>query len=128
MGQRTDWAGDSSVKTNPFNQLCRDLANESRGCVVHITAVEASVFSVGNRQFFHGPGDTDIGQTTLFLEAAGLFQRHLVGKQVLLHAGNEHQWELETLGGVKRHHLNAVLIGVGLAFPCVERRTVKKRL
>jgi len=29
---------------------------------------------------------------------------------------------------VQRHHLNAVLIGVGLAFPCVERRTVKKRL
>ena len=29
---------------------------------------------------------------------------------------------------MQRHHLNAVLIGVGLAFPCVKRGTVKKRL
>ena len=74
MSQRADWARDSPIKTDLFYQLCRDLADESRGCVVHITTVEAAVFSVGDCQFFHRPGNANIGQTSLFLEATWLFQ------------------------------------------------------
>ena len=46
--------------------------------------------------------------------------RALVRKQAIFHAAEEHHRELQSLGGVQRHHLHAVLPFLGLALAGLE--------
>ena len=76
--------------------------------------MDAAVLREGDRDALLGAGDADIGEAALLLEAGAalLVERALVGKQAFLPAGQEDGAELQALGGVERHDVDAV---VGLA-------------
>ncbi|MNZ97042.1 hypothetical protein D3C78_1162640 [compost metagenome] len=109
-----------------LDQPRRDFADEARHLVVGLAAVQAAGFRVGHDQPLHGASDADIGQTAFLLQAAGLFQAHLVREQAFLHAGEEHQRELQALGAVQGHQLDAVLEGIGLRIARLQRGMVEE--
>ena len=90
--------------------------------------MEPAIFGIGDDQFLHGASNTDVGQAPLLLESARLFKRHLMRKEVFLHASNKHQRKLEALRRMQRHHLDAVLVRVSLTLSRIECRTIQKRL
>ncbi len=63
-----------------------------------------------------GPGDADVRQPPLFLQArlAALVDRADGRKQPLLPAGQEHDVELQPLGGVERHQGDGLAAGLAL--------------
>ena len=82
--------------------------------------MQASLLGVGEIELAHGACDADIGEAALFLEAVGVVERALVREQAIFETREEHQRELEPLGGVQRHHLHAILPSLGLAFTGLE--------
>ena len=114
-------AADAVAQAYFLDQRRRNLADEARDLVVGLVAVQAAGLGVGQHQLLHGAGHADIGQAALFLEAAGLFQAHLVREQALFHADQEHQGELQALGAVQGHQLHAVLVFLGLGIAGFQR-------
>ena len=45
-----------------------------------------------------------------------------MGEQTLFHAGQEHEWEFQALGGVQCHQLNTVFMVFGLRFTGIQSR------
>ncbi len=59
-----------------------------------------------------GSGDADVGKPAFLLELAFVVDRALVREDVLLHAGEEDDGKLQSLGGVQRHQRDhAAVIG-----------------
>ncbi|CAI8916143.1 hypothetical protein EMIT0196MI5_30307 [Pseudomonas sp. IT-196MI5] len=122
----TKRTADAVGQPHFLNQAFRNLAYEARHLVVGLAAIQASGFGKGHYQILHGPGDADVGQSTLFLEAAGFFQAHLVREQAFFHAHQEHVREFQALGAVQGHQLNAVFVLVGLGIASLQRRVTEE--
>ena len=90
--------------------------------------MQASLLRIGEVELAHGACDADIGEAALFLEAVEVVERALVREQAIFETGEEHQRELESLGGVQRHHLHAVFPSLGLAFPGFEHGMREERV
>ena len=90
--------------------------------------MQATLLGVGEVQATHRTRRADIGETALLLEAVEVVERALVREQTVLEAGEEHHRELEALGGVQRHHLHAVLPGLGLALTRLQHRVREEGL
>ena len=68
------------------------------GLTVHHAAPRA-----GEMELLHRPSDADIGEAAFLFEFGRIAQRSDVGEHAVLHADEEHDGELEALGGVKGH-------------------------
>ena len=90
--------------------------------------MQASLLGVGEIELAHGARDADVGEAALFLEAVGVVERALVREQAIFETREEHQRELESLGGVQRHHLHAILPSLGLAFAGLEHGMGEERV
>ncbi len=73
------------------------------------------------------PGHPDIAEATLLLQLVGLRQALGVREDPLLHPGEEHDPELEALGGVQRHERHARAV-VGDVCSGYESGGLEKRL
>ena len=104
-----------------LDQLLRDLADEARWRAEAVHAVQAALFGIADVQLLHRARDADVAEAAFLLEAVEVVERALVRKQPVLHPGQEHDGELQSLGGVQRHHLHAVFPFLGLAFAGFQR-------
>ena len=91
--------------------------------------MHAANLGIRKVQFLHGAGHADVTQPAFLLQTAGgLFDRTLVWKQPVLHAGDEHQRELQALGRVQGHQLHAVVPAFALGLAGLQRRVAEKGL
>ena len=80
-------------------QLLRHLVDEAGGMSVLRAAVQQTALGAGEVQLLLRARHSDIAQTALLLHVLLLFHRAEAGEQAVLHAGEEHDRELE--GGDK---------------------------
>ena len=104
-----------------------DVTEETaRLAELHLAEVQTAL-GIRDEELLHGTGDGDIEQPSLFLYLAGISAAHLVREESFLHAHDEHDGELKSLGGVNGHEayfvvaVFAVAVG-GLAFACPDQR------
>ncbi len=67
---------------------------------------------MGEEQALLGAGDADVAEAALLLELGGFGERPLVGEHALLQPGEEHDGELEPLGGVQGHQHDTGVGGI----------------
>ena len=101
----------------PVDQVGRDLVEEPGRRVVLRCAPGGADRRAGQVQPLAGPGDADVGEPPLLLELLGVAERAQVREGAVLHAGEEHDRELQALGGVQGHQRDDPgllgLLGVG---------------
>ena len=71
--------------------------------MVNLFAVQTAGFRVGQRQLLHGARHANVGQTTLFFQAAAFIKGHLAREHPLLDADDEHLRELQPFRRVQGH-------------------------
>jgi hypothetical protein len=89
-----------------------DLVEEAAGRVVLRTTEQRPAPGVGQVEALPGPGDPDVGEPPLLLELVGLGERAQVGEDPVLQPDDEHDGELEALGGVQGHEHHRGLVGL----------------
>ena len=124
---RAERAADLAAQSDLLNQLSRNFADKARDLVEGFAAVQTAGFCPGDHQLLHRPGDADVSQAALFLQAARVFQAHLVREQAFFDARHEHQRKLQALGAVQGHQLHAVFKAVCLGFTGFQRGVREKR-
>ncbi|MNP35780.1 hypothetical protein D3C76_1291280 [compost metagenome] len=90
--------------------------------MIHLFAIQAAGFRIGQRQFLHCTGQANISQTALLFQAATFVQRHLAWEHPLFHPDDKHLRELKPFCRVQRHQLNRILPGIRLPFARFQRR------
>ena len=90
--------------------------DEAAGQLAGPAAIDLPVGHEADPGLLVGPGDADIGQAALFLEALGALVVHaaLAGEDAFLPAGQEDQRELQPLGRVQGHDLHGVVAGAAV--------------
>ena len=104
-----------AAELRPDHQLGRDLEQEPRrdGRLAHPPGRPPP--GVRQVQPPLRPGDPDVGEPALLLELLLVVERPAVREEALLEAGDEHDRELEALGGVERderHRVGVALVRV----------------
>ena len=66
---------------------------------------------MGQVQLLASTGDADVRQPAFFLELDGIGHRAVVREDAILHARDEHDVELEPLGGMQRHQRDLRCVG-----------------
>ena len=74
-------------------------------------APHESVAGGGEKELLFGTGDPDVAETPLFLELFKVVLRVDVGTEILLHADEKDEGELEPFAVVERHELDAGEVG-----------------
>ena len=92
MADRTTYR---SAQAHLFHTLFRQLADKARRAMVNLFAIQTAGFRVGQRQFLHRAGYTNVGQTAFFFQTPAFIQRHLAWEHALFHTDDKHLRELQ---------------------------------
>ena len=90
--------------------------------MVNLFTIQTAGFRVGQRQFLHRAGYTNVGQTAFFFQTPAFIQRHLAWEHTLFHTDNKHLRELQAFRRVQRHQLHCILPGIRLPLARFQRR------
>ena len=90
--------------------------------------MQPALLGVRHEQLLHRARRAHVAKPALFLETLRVIQRTLMREQAVFQAAEEHHRELESLGRVQRHHLDAVFPGFGLAFAGFQHRVREERV
>ena len=93
------------------HELLGDLGEEPARRVVVGGAEEHAAPRVAEVQPLARPGDADVAEAPLLLELVGVAEAARVREHAVLHAGEEHDGELEPLRGVQRHERDRAVVG-----------------
>ena len=119
MADRTTYR---SAQAHLFHTLFRQLADKARRAMVNLFTIQTAGFRVGQRQFLHRAGYTNVGQTAFFFQTPAFIQRHLAWEHTLFHTDNKHLRELQAFRRVQRHQLHCILPGIRLPLARFQRR------
>ena len=95
-----------------------DFVEEMGGAFGDDLVHDASASAMGEDEAFLGAGDGDVAESSFLLDVA-LVDGGLVWEESLLHAGDDDEWEFESLGGVDGHHGDGVALLVGFVLESV---------
>ena len=109
-------------RCQPLQRRLGQFAEEARTHVVACLPVQHAGLRERQIQALACPGDRDVHQPPLLLQAAEFGHRALVRKQPLLQPGDEHHVELQTLGRVHRHQLHRIVSVLRLVVASLQRR------
>ena len=100
---------------SPVDEVDRQLVEEARAGVVRRGPPGGADDGARDVEPLAGPGDADVGQAALLLELGLVAERPGVREDAVLEPGEEHDGELQPLGGVQRHQGDhpAVVVLVG---------------
>ena len=105
------WGGEGDEGVGDFVE---EMGGSFGDDLVH----DASTAAMGEDESFLGAGDGDVAESSFLLDVA-LVDGGLVREEALLHAGDDDEWEFESLGGVDGHHGDGVALFVGLVLESV---------
>ena len=92
-----------------FQFFRRDLVDKPGETVAVGGTKNHSLGSMGEVQPPLGPGNTHIAETALFLQLHRIINAAHRGEDAVFQTGQENHREFQSLGGVHRHHQDAVL-------------------
>ena len=107
-------------------QLLRHLVDEAGRVGVLRAAVQQTALGAGEIQLLLRARHSDVAQAALLLHVLLLFHRAEAGEQAVLHAGEEHDRELEALCRVHRHHDDRILVLARLVCIGVKRHVFEE--
>ena len=125
--ERNGAAGRLVAQADLIDELRRNLAQKARRLRVKIHPVQAPVPGITQCQLAARPGNAYVAQAPFLLQLRGIIRAALVREQAFFHADQVNPLELQSLGGVQRHQVDGVAVGVSLGLACFKRGPGQKR-
>src|SRR6185437_4560540 len=98
------------------------LFDEARRRGMGVHAMHATLLGVGEKQMLHRARHADVAQAPFLLQRLQVRHAAVVREESFLHPAEKDELEFETLCHVQRHHLHAVLSGIGLSLTGLQYR------